>query len=543
MTPFLQFRLWAKRGPSTERIATGVVAIVVLALLVWVAVPSGSGSRSGDGGSLAAAGATTASGPGSGSARAGAAGGGAGTGGAASSEVGSGSGVGSASGGVTGSSGAAVASGGGGSTGGGSAPAGGVTGASGSAGSCGTLSSTDQGVSPTQIHIDAVLFELEGAASNSFIGVPSTQDQQNQMQAVVDSVNKSGGIQCRKLVVDHYYVGNFLDTTEQHSTCLSIVQDKVFAVIDFVALDTTQQGRDCVAEAKIPLFDTGAILGSETTGSLYPYLLSVATQFNFEIRDSVFGAKQLGWFNGMKKVGILEDDCYPEVNSQVLANLGQIGIGSSQIVTYDFGGCPTVPPPQEVEQAVLTFQSAGVTHVTDLSQVPKSGFFSKAAQAQNYHPKYNVSGGAPSVFDGSSGSSAGPDPNNFNGGLSITQLSYGQQNSKIPYGAATDACNKIMTAAGLGTVQSQGAFFGGGVCDVIWMFQMAASHATPLLRVNLAAGLDSSGSSQWVESFPNGIGLFNHAGVVSAGEFWRAEVYDGSCPCFRIPDPTWHPGL
>ena len=539
MTPFLQFRLWAKRGPLAERVATGAVAAVVLALLVWVAVPSGSGA--GGTGSVSAAG---ASGPQASASSASGAGARSGATAVPGVPTAGGGGGGSAAGGPVDTGGATTGPVGvsGGATPG--AVSGGATAASTPGGACSGLTSTDQGVTATQIHIDIALFELEGAASNSFIGVPDTTTQQADFQAVVDSINKAGGVQCRKLVVDHYYVGNFLDTTEQHSVCLSIVQDKVFAALDAVALDSTQQGRDCVAEAKIPLFDSGAILGSETRGPLAGYEFSAADQFDYAVRDSILGAKQLGWFNGMKKLGVLQDDCFPEVNSQTLSLLGQIGIPSSQIVTYDFAGCQTVPPPQEVEQAVLSFQSAGVTHVTDLSQVPKSGFFSKAAQAQNYHPKYDVTGGAPSVFDGSSGSSAGPDANNFNGGLSITELSYGQQNTPtIPYSPATADCNKIMAAAGQQSVQQQGAFFAGGVCDLVWMLQMAAQHATPLTRANLATGLLASGPNQWVESFPNGVGLFDHAGVVSAGEFWRADVYDGSCPCFRIPDPTWHPNL
>jgi hypothetical protein len=180
--------------------------------------------------------------------------------------------------------------------------------------------------------------------------------------------------------------------------------------------------------------------------------------------------------------------------------------------------------------------------VLDLSQVPKSGYFSKAAQAQAYHPKYNVTGGAPSVFDGSSGSSAGPDPTNFNGAISITELSYGEQNTPgLAHSPATATCNKIMTGAGLQPVEKQGAFFAGEVCNVTWMFQMAADRAAPLTRVNLVVGLAKVGA--WTQSFPGGHGVFDRPGLVSAGQHWRADVYDGSCPCFRIPDPAWHPSL
>jgi hypothetical protein len=517
VTPFLQFRHWVRRGPAAERAVTAVIGAIVLGFVIWAAVPSGS--VAGVGGGPQAVGATgasdeTAAGAGEKSAAA--------TGDASPTSAPA----------AAVASVAETAS----STADGAAPA-----ATQAANPCADLRSTDQGVTATTINIDVVLFQLAGAASNKFIGVPEPAEQQRDYEAVINSINKAGGIQCRKIAAK-YYTGNFLDTSQQHATCLQIVQDKPFAVLDNVALDSTQQGRDCVAENKIPLFDTGAILGSETRGRLFPYLFTIAGQFDVAIRNSIFGAQKLGWYKGMNKIGILADDCFPEVNAQIVQNLGELGITQKQIVSYVFSGCPTIPPPQEVEQAVLTFQTSGVTHVLDLSQVPKSGYFSKAAQAQNYHPKYNVTGGAPSVFDGSSGSSAGPDPANFDGAISITELSYGEQNTPgLAHSPATATCNKIMAGAGLQPVEKQGAFFGGSVCNVTWMFQMAADRASPLTRLNLVVGLAKVGP--WLQSFPGGSGVFDRPGLVSAGQHWRADIYDGSCPCFRIPDPTWHPSL
>lgn len=39
MTPFQEFRLWARRAPSSERVFAGVAAAIVLALLAWLLVP------------------------------------------------------------------------------------------------------------------------------------------------------------------------------------------------------------------------------------------------------------------------------------------------------------------------------------------------------------------------------------------------------------------------------------------------------------------------------------------------------------------------
>ena len=42
MTPFMQARLWWRRGSAAERMSVSVAALVVLALIVWVATPTGT---------------------------------------------------------------------------------------------------------------------------------------------------------------------------------------------------------------------------------------------------------------------------------------------------------------------------------------------------------------------------------------------------------------------------------------------------------------------------------------------------------------------
>ena len=98
-----------------------------------------------------------------------------------------------------------------------------------------------------------------------------------------------------------------------------------------------------------------------------------------------------------------------------------------------------------------------------------------------------------------------------------------------------------MAGAGLQPVEKQGAFYAGTVCNAVWMFQMAADRAGPLLRTNLVNGLAKVGP--WLQSFPGGSSVFDHVGQMSAGQSRRADVYDGSCPCFRIPDATWRHSL
>ena len=44
MTPFQQFRIWARRAPLGERAAAMMAAALVLGVLGWLLVPTGSGT-------------------------------------------------------------------------------------------------------------------------------------------------------------------------------------------------------------------------------------------------------------------------------------------------------------------------------------------------------------------------------------------------------------------------------------------------------------------------------------------------------------------
>src|SRR4051794_3511804 len=46
MTPFQEFRLWARRAPSGERFSAGLAAATVFAVLVWILVPTNSNKGS-----------------------------------------------------------------------------------------------------------------------------------------------------------------------------------------------------------------------------------------------------------------------------------------------------------------------------------------------------------------------------------------------------------------------------------------------------------------------------------------------------------------
>ena len=532
MTPFLHFRLWLRRAPLPERLGAGAAAAVVAALLGLVlgpglggssgpasvaaggtpgASPAAAGNRAAPGGPAARAGSpgpAAASGTGQ---SPGAAGGGAGP--APSSGAGTGPSTGGTAGGTSGAS---------------PAPTGGQ-------GACANLTGTDQGVTPTKVKIAVVLPDLEGQAGNGLVGLPPPQTEQAEFQAALNYANSQHMLPCRTLVPVYYDV-NPLDANQAHATCLQVVADQPFAALDLV-LSRVAATATCLLDAKIPAFTTSALVAS-TADHYFPYDFSYVGRFDWIDSDYVFGAKQLGWFGGMKKIGLLEEDCFPEINTEILANLAKIGIHPGQITTFDFG-CPTgLVPPNETEQAVLQFKTGGVTHVMD-ADTGDLNYFSKDAQSQDFRPRYSLGDdGSIATFDNAS---FAPDPTNFNGALAITTVQYGAENSHLPLTHGTQVCNQAMAAGGQPPVNQEPDAIGGTACLQTFTFAAGAAHDQGLTRANLAAGLDTVGPLDL--SFPSGPALYNRPGVTTGGEYWRPDVYDGACPCFKVADATWKPNL
>jgi hypothetical protein len=538
MTPFQQFRIWAKRAPSGERGLTAAVAVVILFVASWSLVSvGGSGRPETSGGTRIGLHATGSGGSGGGrsagggSSRAGNGGGGGGT----SDGFGSG---GSSSGGVgvsTGSGGGSGSAADGAEAGHGAASRGNGSHSSGT--SCGSSGSTDQGVTSTQIHIDVDVADLAGQAGNSLVGLPTAQVEQQMFAAAIAGLNKDGGVRCRH-VVAKYYTANPLLQSSLQSLCLRMVSDHPFALLDEglgspVGATTP---RDCPPSHQLPEFGSLS-LSEQEVRQFSPYLMGYPPTEESVVNDAILAAHSIGWFNGAKRVGLIEQDCNRNLNTLALADLARIGFPKAKITTFDFG-CPNaIPSPIAVRSAVLQFKAAGVTNVFDDGGVYEN-YFSKTAAGQDYHPKYAVGDqGSIALWDNRN---FGPDPQNFNGALAVTPTQYGAENTPgSRFSKPTTTCNRWMTAAHLPTAQKSPDAFSGVACTLVMMFAEAADNAPQLARNQLSAGLMQVGHAEM--PFPAGPANFERSQGQTGGGYWRTDNYFSSCACFRVTRPTFRP--
>jgi hypothetical protein len=537
VTPFFLLRMWLKRAPLANQVSAGFAVAVALALLVWIAVPGGGTPAGQVGLSTTGNSDTSAQSPaGSTGAASSSANGPAAASNAATSPGSSAAGPSSPAAGATG---APVASGSG-PAGSGAAPA-----RSGPTGTRPANSSVSCTRSGAPIKLGVILPDVgTGAGSlNGFLGVPPVSQQHAFYQAVIDTINKAGGVQCHPLVGD-YQAFNELDSSQSQTICLQFVQEHVFAALggfEPMAPDT------CLLQNHVPTFEQ-IMISTADSKRYYPYYFSTNGAFEVIIRNFVYAVAKLGYLGpakGFKKLGVLMRNCIPAEQSTLMAALSANRVGSSQVDVYNFG-CSSQAlsdPANEISQAELQFWHDGVTDVTQIDASTDLQTFTNDANSQqavqHWRPYYLVPDDG--AFATISAPQNAPNGSQFDGAVGITGLQYGGIEAGLPESAATQKCDAIMVSHGLPTVYKSGDQFAGSPCDLLWMLAAAMANDPGLAPTGLAAGLNRVGSIAM--AYPDGPNTFAQPGETWGGEFWREDVFNGACKCFKAAGASFSPSF
>lgn len=507
MRAFEEFRYWVRRAPTPERTATLVAVGVVLALLGWLLVPEGTPSP-----------ATTIA---------------TGTGSAVDAPV---SGTASPTSTLTtGSSPAAPGA----ATGvpSSASPAGTSSVASSQAG-CTSPPGSARGVTATEIKIAVTVADIAGPASNTLFGIPSADDGVALYRGLIDAINARGGIACRKVVARFYKV-NPSDQADMHAKCLDAAQAGVYADIDAGGYGNSPE-KGCFPQHGIVYFGNNFVFASEQDVH-YPLLFSLQ-KFDLAYRNMVMALRDRGFFspgNGFVKLGFIYRSCNKPTLEAMKGWLREAGIADEQLVSYDVG-CPRgFASPADLQQAVLQFQSSGVTHLTTMEFLGDYANFTKIAQQQGFRPKYGV---ADDNLIQISYGNLRADPDNIDGAIAITPSRNGEERTPgIPRGAATERCDALLKEAGMPTTfENALGGVGGFACNQFWMMEAAMKHAASIEPTALAAGLQRAKSVEF--SYPTGPNEFTGDRVTTGGQFWRVAQYFRECECWRVTDPTFRPG-
>jgi hypothetical protein len=505
VAPFLRFRVWCRRGPTGERIATAVTAVLLAGLLVWMLAPLTPSDEQPEtiAGSTAATGAAAA--PAS-----------EGTQGPVTTVA------------ATPSAGGAASS-----TGALPVPAaptgGGTTSAAAGTDRCAGVSATDQGVTKGEIFVAVSVINLAGQLGNELFGLRGNLDEV--VNAAVAGVNADGGVACRKLRVKIYKT-NPIDPNEQHSRCLEIVSDKPFAVLDVFGF-ANPTSRACLVEAKVPFAGSSTLSESEAQRN-YPYIFSTRVSNTRAARTWVAENSAMGSFDaakGFRKLGIAVDECDPDANRDLLAALDRAGVGGDRRAVFTLRGCG-ISSPADISQAVVQHRNANASHVFLGGQPTDMQNYVRQADGLGWHPTYMLSdvGSLSSIYDWSDG---------FDGTRAITSIRSGEIASGIA-NPMLQRCNDWMRRSGVAPQNAETDVGPGFICDQFRLFVAAANAAGPALTRNqLVPSLMKAGRFAGTTVSD---GLFDTPRKVFGGDFVRRTEWQAACGCWKALDREMHLG-
>jgi hypothetical protein len=408
-------------------------------------------------------------------------------------------------------------------------------------GSSGCVKGSAQGITSSTVTLAATVVSISGGGlTNATIGVPSAGSQENDWNTVANSINKAGGAGCRKIQMKFWSV-NPVDPASAQQQCLAIAASKPFMVLDVGALSAVNAS-NCIPTNKVAF--ASQYLTPDQLTKYYPYYLQLLGIPQVDLRNSVLGMNQLGYFKpskGFKKLGVLYDTCIPANIVAERAALKEAGVPKSKIVEYNFG-CPAGQNFTQamLQPAVLAFKSAGVSDVTSAEAGTSAAVFTQVAAQQNFKPQYLLASDTIALPNASAGDS--PNSANLNGAVNVTSQAYGEESAPVVKpSAGTQKCNALFHGPGDTTVYKSLDGYEGVACNYLWYVQAILNHMTSLKASQLPVALHAAGTVSY--SYP--FGPVNYTAAPKNAPYgvgyWRAENYVSSCKCWHIPNSTWNP--
>ena len=347
------------------------------------------------------------------------------------------------------------------------------------------------GVTATTVRIGFVYQTNSQAANQAFgFNVANTGNQQAEEQALVDYVNKHGGLGGRQIqpVYAAFDVAKAeSDPNVNVEICHTLTEDyHVFAV---VAGGGPPDADACYAQHGTINFDAGySPPDLSFLRSTSPYIWAdESPALDRSMRWEVAGLASRGYFSGLapKTLGVIV--AQDAVNSRVYQDVTLPALqaaGVSQPFEYPVPYDTVSNLANSMKQAVVQFQARGITNV--IFQGGGSGgggsfaiLFMVDAESQHYNPRYGLSSGdAPVAL------AANIPQDQFKNALAVGELAVLDTDDQhyLPWPSTPDekTCASLEAAAGNTFTSREGALAALTYCENVFELQQGAQGLTTL---------------------------------------------------------------
>jgi len=397
------------------------------------------------------------------------------------------------------------------------------------------------GVTAKEVRIGA-LTESQNAAAAAAAGVNVKPPDTSGSPPALDDINAHGGIAGRKVVIDYYNVDTTSSTPQSvqfQAACAHWTEDtKVIAVV--VGIFDDPGLVNCLSRRHVITVGVG-ITQFDAQGFRDLLLFNPATIDLSRLANTwVDALARRGYFK-TGTFGLLrqESTAFDRVTREVLKPaLARHGVKLATEVSIAPADTPSDLSRQSSEAASATLTMSA--NRVDKVLIWEYGgnltlFFTKAAESQQYRPKYALTGNtALATLAGLPGGST-----QFAGSVAIGWLPFYNVNASEnpPTWAGRERCRKAFQKAGK-TWASNISDEGPAVqqCDELWFLHDAAAASGGLpSTANLVKGANLLGSSfATAATFTSLITPTKHAG---AGTY-RDMDFDTVCSCYHFTAPV-----
>jgi hypothetical protein len=394
------------------------------------------------------------------------------------------------------------------------------------------------GVSDTEIKIG---FQITGNLGAGFALVGASgeaPDERKVYDAVVDWINKTGGLAGRKLVPVYHDTDPTGGTwaTQAQAACATFTEDNQVLLVGTSVVGGSDALYGCLSskgkptiEQNLWLFDHKYYEGK--AGLLYqPGRMSPDRW----AKAYVDGLLEAGYFKDNPKVGLVRFDApvfqrvsdgvlKPRMASKGLKFTEEIAVSSPESVA-GFSSSSS-----QISNAILRLRNSGVSHVMFLENAGILPFlFMPAAESQGYRPRYGLSSNdIPATQENQ------VPPQQLIGSVGIGWLPGSDvSDAQYPPGnTAFDQCLAVSKAAGV----SASGFYTQPPCDTLLFLRAVLDRATDLTTDGMRLAVEGLGPSY---PSPMTFGTAFGPGRYDGASKYRILFFDTACECYRFTGST-----
>lgn len=418
--------------------------------------------------------------------------------------------------------------------------------ASGSAASNGGVVVPGRG-SSGQVKIGILLTKV-GQADALGVSVGNTYSERQFDDAVINGLNKQGGLHGRRIVP--VYAGT--DTAsanweaDYQAACATFTQDnKVDAVLgsSFAYFASFER---CLAKAGIPHLTNSSNVADNTELGQFPLLRAlIVPTIDKRSLAKLQGAINTGFLTPSNKLGVITDSCpgtqrawnnvvkpFLAQHKIPVASTADEGCADGYNGSFSSAGAA-------VSNAILTFRSAGVDRITFIT-VSESGtmlVMSEGASSQKYYPGWIVS----SLVGTSILQTQAPADEMKNtrvyGWLPSQDVTPAQYD---PPNNAQRRCYGYLKTAGIKPSSAADYSYAQSICEALFAYEAALGKDGGLIDgPAVIHGLEQLGTGFQSVFDLNGASDFDPLRRNDAPRLYREAFFDGRCSCFAYRGRTY----